>query len=85
MPRKRSSAEPMSAPSSSRWSRGTAGLTWAASVVKLGPRVQPTPVDRAWLKRLAWSPLGAVGAGLGRALGAISGSVARLVGWVRQG
>jgi 3-oxoacyl-[acyl-carrier-protein] synthase-3 len=61
-----------------------AGLTWAASMVKLGPRVQPTRVDRAWLKRLAWNPLGAVGAGLGRALSAISGSVARLVGWVRR-
>jgi len=62
-----------------------AGLTWAASVVKLGSPAEAVPVDRAWLKRLAWNPLGAVGAGLGRALGAISGSVARLVGWVRQG
>ncbi|HLF36863.1 MAG TPA: 3-oxoacyl-[acyl-carrier-protein] synthase III C-terminal domain-containing protein [Anaerolineales bacterium] len=62
-----------------------AGLTWAASVVKLGSPVQPLPVDRAWLKRLAWNPLGAVAAGLGRAVGAITGSVARLVGWVRQG
>ena len=62
-----------------------AGLTWAASVVKLGAPTKPLPVDRAWLKRLAWSPLSAVGAGLGRALGAISGSLARLVDWVRQG
>ena len=62
-----------------------AGLTWAASVVKLGPPTTPLPVDRAWLNRLAWRPLSAVGAGLGRAVAAISGSVARLVVWVRQG
>lgn len=62
-----------------------AGLTWAASVVKLGSPAEPLPVDRAWRKRFALNPLCAVGAGLGRALGAISGSLARLVGWVRQG
>jgi len=62
-----------------------AGLTWAASVVKLGAPTKPLPVDRTWLKRLAWNPLGAVAAGLGRAVGAISGSVARLVTRVRQG
>ncbi len=62
-----------------------AGLTWAASVVKLGSPAEPLPVDRAWQKRFALNPLCAVGAGLGRALGAISGSLARLVGWVRQG
>jgi 3-oxoacyl-[acyl-carrier-protein] synthase-3 len=62
-----------------------AGLTWAASVVKLGAPTRPLPVDRAWLKRLAWSPLSAVAAGLGRALGAITGTFARLVGRVRQG
>jgi len=62
-----------------------AGLTWAASVVKLGAPTKPLPVDRTWLKRLAWSPLSAVGAGVGRAVAVISGSVARLVGWVRQG
>jgi 3-oxoacyl-[acyl-carrier-protein] synthase-3 len=62
-----------------------AGLTWAASVVKLGAPTRPLPVERAWLKRLAWSPLSAVAAGLGRALGAITGTFARLVGRVRQG
>lgn len=47
-----------------------AGLTWASSVVKLGERIAPQPVDAEWLKRFAF-----MGSGLSRAFGAVSGSV----------
>jgi len=47
-----------------------AGLTWAASVVKLGERSAAQPVDADWLKRFAF-----MGSGLSRAFGAVSGSV----------
>ena len=47
-----------------------AGLTWAASVVKLGQRIAPEPVAEEWLKRFAF-----MGSGLSRAFGAVSGSV----------
>ena len=56
-----------------------AGLTWAASVVKLGERSAAQPVDADWLKRFAF-----MGSGLSRAFGAVSGSVGfwagRLIG-----
>ena len=52
-----------------------AGLTWAASVVKLGERTGPQPVDAEWLKRLSF-----VGSGLGRAFGGVSGSVGSWAG-----
>jgi 3-oxoacyl-[acyl-carrier-protein] synthase-3 len=54
-----------------------AGLTWAASVVKLGERVAPQPVD-------VESLFSFMGNGLGRAFGAVSGSLGywagRLIG-----
>lgn len=52
-----------------------AGLTLAASIVKLGERTAPQPVDAKWLQRLAF-----VGSGLGRAFGAVSGSVGSWAG-----
>jgi 3-oxoacyl-[acyl-carrier-protein] synthase-3 len=50
-----------------------AGLTWAASVVKLGERAVPAPVDQSWLKRISLVPLSTI-----RAVG--SGVVSRLMG-----
>ncbi len=56
-----------------------AGIAWAASVVKLGKRIEPEPVAAEWLKRFSF-----MGSGLSRAFGAVSGSVGfwagRLVG-----
>ncbi len=56
-----------------------AGIVWAASVVKLGKRIEPEPVAAEWLKRFSF-----MGSGLSRAFGAVSGSVGfwagRLVG-----
>lgn len=56
-----------------------AGIAWAASVVKLGKRIEPEPVAAEWLKRFSF-----IGSGLSRAFGAVSGSVGfwagRLVG-----
>ncbi len=37
-----------------------AGLTWAASVVKLGERAQPTALERSWWERLLAVPLSSV-------------------------
>ncbi|MFQ5943980.1 MAG: beta-ketoacyl-ACP synthase III [Anaerolineales bacterium] len=45
-----------------------AGLTWAASIVKLGERSEPQPVD-------AESIFSFMGSGISRAFGAVSGSV----------
>ena len=54
-----------------------AGLTWAASVVKLGERTAPQPIDTQSLFSF-------MGSGLERAFGAVSGSLgywaARLIG-----
>lgn len=38
-----------------------AGLTWAASVVKLGEPTAPAPVQRNWLQRLSAVPLSTMG------------------------
>lgn len=52
-----------------------AGIAWAASVVKLGKRIEPEPVAAEWLKRFSF-----IGSGLSRAFGAVSGSVGFLAG-----
>lgn len=60
-----------------------AGLTWAASVVKLGERPTPVPMRKAWISRPAWltlSPLVRVVRAPGAAL---KRSLTGLIGWVR--